>query len=85
MGKKQQPYTVTTIPDTQKEYHARIRNYSILMGLRFLCIALALLVPYPWNILPILFAIFSPWFAVLIANNKKVETPTIEKPALELK
>lgn len=82
--KQTKTYTVTTVPDTQKDYTNRMRNYSIIMGLRFVCIALALTIPLPWNIIPILFAVFSPWFAVLIANNKKVETPTIEQPTKQI-
>ena len=78
-------YTVTTVPDAQKDYTNRMRNYSIIMGLRFVCIALALATPLPWSILPIAFAVLSPWFAVVIANNKKVDTPTVEKPTLQLK
>lgn len=54
------------------------------MAARFICIALALLIPYPWNIIPIIFAVTSPWFAVLIANNKNVKTSQIEKPTLEI-
>ena len=81
---KQTPYTVTTVPDVQKDYHARMRNYSIIMGLRLVCIVLALTIPLPWSIIPILFAVFSPWFAVVIANNKKVETPTIEQPTKQI-
>lgn len=83
---KTQPHLVTTLgTDANKDYKNRMRNYSIIMGLRFLCIALALIIPFPWNIIPIIFAVCSPWFAVLIANNKK---PTIineiEKPTFQI-
>lgn len=80
MVKKAAIYTVTTIGDEQKNYHARMRNYSVIMGLRFVCIALALLIPLPWNIIPILFAVLSPWFAVIIANNKKPTISKVERP-----
>ena len=83
MGKTK-PQPVTSIPDVQKEYKTRMRNYSIIMLARFVCIALALLIPFPWNAIPIIFAVFSPWFAVVIANNKKLENPQVEKPTLEL-
>lgn len=84
MGKKLKPQTVTNLGDHTKGYNNRMRNYSIIMAARFICIAAALLIPYPWNIIPIIFAVTSPWFAVLIANNKNVKTSEIEKPTLEL-
>lgn len=81
---KQNPYTVTNIPDVQKDYKTRMRNYSIIMGLRLVCIVLALTSPLPWSIIPILFAVFSPWFAVVIANNKKPTISKVEKPLREI-
>lgn len=81
---KQQIYLATNLPDIQKEYNLRVRNYSIIMALRFVCIALALIIPLPWNIIPILFAVFSPWFAVVAANNKKTDTPTVEAPTKQI-
>ena len=82
--KTKHTYTVTTVPDSQKDYTNRMRNYSIIMGLRFVCIALALTIPLPWSILPIAFAVLSPWFAVVIANNRNQDTPTIEKPTKQI-
>ena len=77
-------HVATSVPDLEKDYYSRMKKYSIIMSLRFVCIALALLIPLPWSIIPILFAVFSPWFAVLIANNKKVETPIVESPANQI-
>jgi hypothetical protein len=54
------------------------------MLIRVLCIGLLFVIPFPWNLLPILFAVFSPWFAVLLANNAQVEQPELVKPTLSL-
>lgn len=85
MVKKQKPATVTDFGNEEQDYKNRMRNYSIIMGLRFICIALSLMIPFPWNIITILFAVFSPWFAVVIANNKKPTASKVEKPLKELK
>lgn len=82
MGKKTETYVVTTLASNpHDDYHKRVKSYSIIMGLRLFCILLLFLIPFPWNIIPILIAVFSPWFAVVVANVKKPGTSaTIEKP-----
>ena len=83
--KKQIPVVTTLGNNVKKDYNSRVRNYSIIMFLRMLCIVLIFVIPYPWNIVPIVFAVASPWFAVLIANNSKpTSTNSIESPIKEL-
>ncbi len=44
-------------------------KYTIAMSIRVVCIALCLLVPGWWILLPAAGAVFLPYFAVVIANN----------------
>jgi hypothetical protein len=39
------------------------------MGIRMVCIVLALVVPDWWRLIPVIGAIALPYFAVIIANN----------------
>jgi hypothetical protein len=38
------------------------------MGVRLVSIPLIFVLPFPWNIVPILLAVFIPAFAVVLAN-----------------
>lgn len=44
-------------------------KYTIAMGIRVVCIALCLVAPGWWLLLPAAGAIFLPYFAVVVANN----------------
>jgi len=44
-------------------------KYTIAMSIRVVCIALCLVVPGWWLLLPAAGAVFLPYFAVVIANN----------------
>ena len=84
--KKNKPQNVTTLGlDVRKDYRNRMVTYTVIMVVRIVCIFLLLVIPFPYNILPILIAVFASWFAVLIANNKKTVAPTeITPPILSL-
>lgn len=80
--KKNEVYVVTTLDrNIEEEHRSRVKKYSILMSVRFICIFLLFVIPFPWNIAPIIIAIFSPWFAVVIANvQTKSKVKDLEKP-----
>lgn len=82
MVKRDKTYVVTTLSrNIQEEHRSRVRKYSIIMAVRFICIFLLFIVPFPWNIIPIVVAVFSPWFAVVIANVQKPgKVNDFEKP-----
>jgi hypothetical protein len=44
-------------------------KYTVAMSIRVVCIALCLVVPGWWLLLPAAGAVFLPYFAVVIANN----------------
>ena len=43
-------------------------KYSVAMGVRVLCLILAVIVPGWWAAVPLIAAVFLPYFAVVIAN-----------------
>ncbi|MGN6427452.1 DUF3099 domain-containing protein [uncultured Leifsonia sp.] len=53
-------------PDLERKH--RMIKYSVAMGIRVVCIIVALLVPGWWAAIPLVAAIFLPYFAVVIAN-----------------
>lgn len=46
-----------------------MRQYSLAMGVRLLCVVLCFFVRGWWLLIPALGAVFLPYFAVVIANN----------------
>lgn len=87
MPMKDKPQSATELPTSHAdELKKRMTVYSIIMGLRVLAILIFLVVPGWWKVGPAIFAVFSSYFAVIIANavgmfNKpasKVERPTRE-------
>lgn len=66
------PQSVTSIDVApEQERNSRMIRYSIAMATRFLCVILAVVLPY--SIATWVFwagAIFLPYFAVVIANTK---------------
>lgn len=53
-------------PDLERKH--RMIKYSVAMGIRVVCIVVAILVPGWWAAVPLIGAIFLPYFAVVIAN-----------------
>ncbi|KQR55014.1 hypothetical protein ASF88_07490 [Leifsonia sp. Leaf336] len=43
-------------------------KYSVAMGVRIVCVISALFIAWPWAAIPLVGAIFLPYFAVVIAN-----------------
>lgn len=46
-------------------------KYTIAMSVRVVCIALCLVLPGWWALVPAMGAVFLPYFAVVIANNAR--------------
>jgi len=73
---------VTTLPlSPDEDRHRRMVRYAVMMGIRVVCIALMVIIPWPWALVPALGAVFLPYFAVLVANavgatgRRRVERP----------
>jgi len=63
------PVSLTELPPSpEEEQRARIIRYSLMMGIRTLCIVLCLFTPGWWLLVPALGAVFLPYLAVVIAN-----------------
>lgn len=56
-------------------------KYAIAMGIRLVCFGLLFVVDGWWKIVPIVGAVFIPWFAVIIANGGS-DTSVPEENAL---
>ncbi|WP_264371273.1 DUF3099 domain-containing protein [Protaetiibacter intestinalis] len=55
-------------------------KYTVAMSIRVVCIALCLVVPGWWALLPAAGAIFLPYFAVVVANNVRTGRGTVQRP-----
>lgn len=55
-------------------------RYAIAMGVRIVCIGLCLVVPGWWVVVPLLGAVFLPYFAVLLANASMSQGSAVERP-----
>ncbi|QEO10058.1 DUF3099 domain-containing protein [Protaetiibacter larvae] len=63
-------HTVTELPPSPElERRSRMIKYTIAMSIRVVCLALCLVVPGWWLLIPAVGAVFLPYFAVVIANN----------------
>ena len=56
-------------PSPDEERRTRMIRYSVAMGIRMLCLVVALIVPDWWRLVPAIGAVALPYFAVVIANN----------------
>ncbi|GLW08272.1 hypothetical protein Misp01_34020 [Microtetraspora sp. NBRC 13810] len=65
-------------PSLSEDIGRREKRYLIQMGIRTLCLILAVVVPAPWPIrgLFIAGAIFLPYIAVIGANERQTATPS---------
>lgn len=79
---------VTTMPvSPEEDRHRRVVRYALMMGIRVVCLIVAVIVPWPWILVPALGAIFLPYFAVLVANaagsagGRQVERPELQLTA----
>ena len=61
--------SITSLPlSPDEERKHRMIKYSVAMGVRIVCLFAAILAPGWWAAVPIIGAIFLPYFAVVIAN-----------------
>ena len=68
MKKPERP-SITTLPlSPDEERRHRMIKYSVAMGIRVVCLIVAVIVPGWWAAVPLIGAIFLPYFAVVIAN-----------------
>lgn len=66
---KQPRQSITNLPlSPDEERRRRMIKYSVAMGIRVICIFAILFVPGWWAIIPVIGAVFLPYFAVVIAN-----------------
>ncbi|QDY91161.1 DUF3099 domain-containing protein [Arthrobacter sp. UKPF54-2] len=52
-----------------EEMRQRMVKYAVAMGIRMVCLVLVFVVDGWFKILPVIGAVFLPWFAVVIANG----------------
>ena len=52
-----------------EEMRVRMIKYAVAMGIRMVCLILIFVVDGWFKIIPIIGAVFLPWFAVIIANG----------------
>lgn len=75
--------SITTAPESPlKDRRRRMIEYSIMMGLRIICIVTVFLVPGWWRLVPVAGAVLLPYFAVVIANvtSQRVDPPKSVSP-----
>ncbi|MDN4615385.1 DUF3099 domain-containing protein [Leifsonia sp. F6_8S_P_1B] len=61
--------SLTSLPmSPDEERRRRVIKYSVAMGIRVVCLIVAVIVPGWWAAVPLIGAIFLPYFAVVIAN-----------------
>lgn len=66
---KQPRPSITSLPlSPDEERKRRMIKYSVAMGVRIVCLIVALIVGWPWGAIPLVGAVFLPYFAVVIAN-----------------
>lgn len=67
--KKPTAPSITSLPlSPDEERRRRMIKYSVAMGVRVVCLIVAVIVPGWWAAVPLIGAIFLPYFAVVIAN-----------------
>ncbi|MEV8215550.1 DUF3099 domain-containing protein [Leifsonia sp. NPDC077715] len=67
--KKPSAPAITSLPlSPDEERKHRMIRYSVAMGIRVVCVLVAVIVPGWWALAPIVAAVFLPYFAVVIAN-----------------
>jgi len=67
--KKPSAPSITSLPlSPDEERRHRMIKYSVAMSVRVVCLIVAVIVPGWWAAVPLVGAIFLPYFAVIIAN-----------------
>ncbi|MFE4469204.1 DUF3099 domain-containing protein [Leifsonia sp. NPDC056824] len=66
---KQPRPSITNLPlSPDEERKRRMIKYSVAMGVRIVCLFVAIFVGWPWGAIPLIGAVFLPYIAVVIAN-----------------
>ena len=84
----EQPQVVTDLAESPDEdYRRRVRQYSLSMGIRVVCIIACLFVRDWWLLVPAIGAIVLPYVAVVLGNvgsrrRGRREDADPERPAL---
>jgi len=75
--------TITSLPPSPADdRHGRMVKYSVAMGVRILCLVLCFAFPVGWwTLLPILGAVFLPYYAVVLANVGHERGGDVEAPS----
>jgi predicted tellurium resistance membrane protein TerC len=64
------PTAITELPQSpDEERRSRMIRYTVAMGIRLVCIVLALVLPDWWRVVPLVGAVVLPYVAVVVANN----------------
>jgi hypothetical protein len=67
--KKPTAPSITSLPlSPDEERRHRMIRYSVAMGIRVVCLIVAVIVPGWWAAVPLIAAVFLPYFAVVVAN-----------------
>jgi hypothetical protein len=75
------PAAITELPlSPERDRRARMIRYAIAMSIRVVCIALCLVTPGWWLLIPAAGAIFLPYVAVVVANNSHKTVSRVERP-----
>lgn len=76
------PAVVTELPPSpEQEQRARFLRYTVMMGIRVVCLALCFVTPGWWMLIPALGAVFLPYFAVVVANaGSRKPVGQVERP-----
>lgn len=63
------PPTITSLPPSPAdERNSRMFRYFVAMIIRVICFLLILVLPDWWRVIPLIGAVFLPYFAVVAAN-----------------
>ena len=81
------PNAITELPlSPDDERRTRMIRYSIAMGIRLVCLILAVVIPDWWRIIPIVGAIVLPYIAVVVANNvRRAPRAAVARPGALLR
>jgi hypothetical protein len=77
-------HTITSVQEAlSHEQDARARRYLISMGIRTICVILTIVVPSPWRWFFAVGAVFLPYVAVVVANQRhRIAGVDLELPGL---
>lgn len=69
-------YRVTTVGhEPTREQRGRERTYLIMMGIRFVAVILAVVLPGWWRVIPVVLGTFLPYVAVVLVNAVRTREP----------